>query len=78
MAGRRWVVTATGARPLNEIVADLTGHGFDIDQTLDQIGVIVGTATDDVVADLRGLDGIADVSPEGQVDIGPPDSPTTW
>jgi len=78
MSDRRWVVTSDGERGLAEIAADLTVQGFTTDQVLDQIGVVIGAAPDDALDRLRGVPGVADVAPETQVDIGPPDAPITW
>ena len=74
----RWVVTTSGDRNLAEIAEDLTTRGFTTDQTLDEIGVIVGSAPNDLLDNLRSVPGVADISPETQIDIGPPDSPVTW
>jgi hypothetical protein len=77
-SSKRWVVTSDGHRDLAQVAADLTVRGFTTEQQLDQIGVVIGTAPDDAVGRLRGVPGVADVSPETQIDIGPPDAPTTW
>ena len=74
----RWVVTTSGDRDLAEIAEELTTRGFNTDQTLGEIGVLVGSATSDVVDNLRSVPGVADISEEKQIDIGPPDSPVTW
>ncbi len=74
----RWVVIASGDRPLNEVAKDLADTGFTVDQVFDQIGSIVGSADDAVAERLRALPGVTDVSPELTIDIGPPDRPITW
>lgn len=75
---KRWVVTTSGDRPLSDIKKKLAGSGFAVEQVLDEIGCIIGAASDDVVERLRSVPGVADISPEPTVDIGPPDSPVTW
>ena len=75
---RIWVVTTSGDRPLAEIAKELSKAGFAVDQTLDQIGVITGRSDDKGVKKARAIRGVADVSPETPVDIGPPNSPDTW
>ena len=75
---KRWVVTTSGDRPLSDIKKKLTEHGFAVEQVLDEIGCIIGEASDDVAKQLRSVPGVADISPEPSVDIGPPDSPVTW
>ena len=73
-----WVVTTSGDRPPKDVAKDLKARGFSVDQVLDEIGVITGAADDDVVPSLRRIKGVADVSPDTPIDIGPPDAPTTW
>ena len=75
MTGKRWIVTTDGKGSLADVKKKLTKSGFTVDRVLDEIGVITGTSKDDDVERLRSLDGVADVSPDEEVDIGPPDSP---
>lgn len=75
---KTWIVTTSGGRPVKDVVKDLKAKGFVVDQVLDEIGTITGAADNAVVAKLRTIDGVADVSPEEEIDIGPPDQPTTW
>jgi hypothetical protein len=56
----------------------LAKAGFAVDHTLDQIGVVTGKSNDAVVRKVRAIRGVTDVSPEPQVDIGPPNSRDTW
>jgi hypothetical protein len=78
MAGKRWIVTTSGDRKIGDVKNDLAKSGFATDQVLGEIGSITGSAGDDVVEKLRAIPGVADVSPEISVDIGPPDAPVTW
>jgi hypothetical protein len=78
MTSRRWVVTTSSNRSLSEIEKKLSKAGFVVDQVLDEIGCINGTASDEVASKLRDITGVTDVSPETPIDIGPPDSPETW
>jgi hypothetical protein len=79
VAGKRtWVVTTSLERPVREIAKELTAAGFEVDQTLDEIGVITGKSDDKSVAKARTVRGVTDVSPEPEVDIGPPGSRDTW
>ena len=73
--GKRWIVTTTGKGSLKDVKKNLTKSGFKVDKVLDEIGVITGTSKDDNVERFRAVDGVADVSPDEDVDIGPPDSP---
>ena len=76
--GKTWIVTTSGERSAKEIAKDLKAKGFTVDQVMDEIGTITGAADDAVASKLRGVDGVTDVSPDTPIDIGPPDSPTTW
>ena len=73
--GKRWIVTTTCKGSLDDVKKKLTKSGFTVDRVLDEIGVITGTSKDDDVERFRSVDGVADVSPDEDVDIGPPDSP---
>lgn len=75
---KHWIVTTTGDRSLADIKKDLTKTGFKVKQVLDAIGCITGAADDAVVKKLRSIHGVADVSPDTPIDIGPPDAPVTW
>jgi len=73
--GKRWIVTTTGKGSLEDVKKNLTRSGFSVDKVLGEIGVITGTSKDDDVERFRSVDGVADVSPDEDVDIGPPDAP---
>ncbi len=77
-SGKRWIVTTSGDQSLDDIQKSLSKSGFAIDQVLGEIGCITGSASDDVAKKLRGMPGVADVSAELSIDIGPPDAPVTW
>lgn len=76
--GKRWNITTSGHRSLAEVRKDVKEAGFDVDQVHEEIGIITGAASEAVAKKLRAIPGIADVSPEESIDIGPPDSPDTW
>jgi hypothetical protein len=75
---KRWIITTSGDRPLGDVKKELTREGFAVGQVLDEIGCIIGDASDDVAEKLRAVPGVADVSPDEPIDIGPPDSDVTW
>jgi hypothetical protein len=75
---KRWIVTTTGKRGINEVTQDLQNLGFNVDQVHSEIGVFTGQAGDDLVERMRSVPGVSDVSPDDRVDIGPPDAPVTW
>ena len=76
--GKSWIVTTSGDRPLGDVARELTDRGFAVGQVLDEIGCITGSASADVVERVRVIPGVADVSPDHPIDIGPPDAPVTW
>jgi hypothetical protein len=69
-----YIVTISGDRPIHEVAKDLTDAGFDVKDTLEAIGSITGVAHSNMVKKLRSVRGVADVSQDHPVDIGPPDS----
>ena len=69
------VITISGDRPIHEVADDLRAAGLDVDQVLEAIGSVTGSAHSKNVARLRKIRGVADVSPDHPVDIGPPDAP---
>jgi hypothetical protein len=75
---KAWVVTTSSERPIREIAKDLSTVGFEVDRTLDEIGVITGTCDDEAVRKARAVRGVTDVSPEPKVHIAPPSSRDTW
>ena len=75
---KRWVVTTSGDQSLSDIQKNLVDSGFNVDQVLPDIGLILGVAGDDVVQKVRTVNGVIDVSPEEPVQLDPPDSPVTW
>ena len=79
MAGRKgWIVTTSGDRPLADVARDLRARGFVVEQELDEIGCITGGASEGTVDRLRAIPGVADVSPDDAIDIGPPGGEMTW
>ena len=75
---KRWIVTTSGNRTLSDVKKNLSEAGFTVDQVLDEIGCITGSASDTVAKKLQVIPGVADVSAETSIDIGPPDAPVTW
>ena len=73
-----WIVTTSGDRPAKDVAKDLKAAGFSVGQILEEIGCITGEADDRTVEKARAIRGVADVSREGEIDIGPPDAPVTW
>ena len=68
------VVTVSGDRSIHEIAKDLKASGFDVDQVLEFAGSVTGSALPNSAKKLRAIRGVADVSDDVPVDIGPPDA----
>jgi hypothetical protein len=69
------VVTLTGDRPIDEVADDLRAAGLSVDQVLTSTGIVTGSAEPGATDRLRKVKGVADVSPDHPVDIGPPGAP---
>lgn len=67
-----WIITASGERPVAELVTGLRKAGLVVGSVLAEIGIITGQCTTAQAAALRKVAGVADVSPDAPVDIGPP------
>ena len=67
-----WIITASGERPVAELAAELRKAGLVVSSLLAEIGVITGQCTPAQANALRKVPGVADVSPDAPVDIGPP------
>jgi hypothetical protein len=77
MKNRSMIVTVSDARPIREVVDDLKVAGLHVDQILDSIGIVTGSAHPEAAKRLRGIRGVADVSEDHPVDIGPPRAPVS-
>lgn len=67
-----FVVTVSGDRPVHDVARDLKANGLEVDQVMDAIGVVTGSAESTSLAKLRKVRGVTDVSADHAVDIGPP------
>ena len=74
---RAVVVTLSGGRNVHEVARDLKAAGLEIDSILAEIGVVTGSAGAGQLRALREVRGVADVSPDHPVDIGPPGNPVS-
>jgi hypothetical protein len=71
------IVTVSGNRPIHDVARDLRAAGLDVDQVLEFTGTVTGSAQPQTVNKLRGVPGVADVSADHPVDIGPPGAPVS-
>jgi len=74
---RPMVITMSGDRPIHEVARDLKAAGFDVGDVLEFTGTVTGSAHPETTKKLRSIRGVADVSDDHSVDIGPPDAPVS-
>jgi hypothetical protein len=68
------IITTSGKRPIRDVVRDLKAAGFDVEQTLEAINIVTGSAPADAKKALRSVKDVVDVSEDHPIDIGPPGS----
>ncbi|WP_447043876.1 hypothetical protein [Vreelandella sp. H-I2] len=73
-----WVITISGDQSINDIATRLSAEGLTIRDVLEEIGCITGSADDDTAERLKKVNGVVDISPDWQIDIGPPGAEETW
>jgi len=69
-----FVVTVSGKRAIHDVARELKATGFKVNQVLDAIGVVTGSAEAASLAKLRKVEGVQDISADNPVNIGPPGS----
>ena len=74
---QRLVITISGERSIHDVARDLRAAGLKIDHVLESVGSVTGSADAGAAGRLRSIPGVADVSPDHPVDIGPPDAPVS-
>jgi hypothetical protein len=67
-------VTVADGHAIEEVAAGLRARGMDVAQVLDGIGVITGSAQNDVRNDLAGVEGVASVDEQLTFQLPPPDA----
>jgi hypothetical protein len=67
-------VTVDDGHAIDEVAAGLRARGMEVAQVLDGIGVITGSAPDDVRPALAAVEGVASVDEELTHRLPPPDA----
>ncbi len=67
-------VTVDDGHAIEEVAAGLRARGMQVAQVLEGIGVITGSAPDDVRKDLAGVTGVASVDEQVTHRLPPPDA----
>lgn len=73
-----WIITISDDQSISDIATRLSAEGLTIRDVLEEIGCITGSADDDTAERLKKVNGVVDISPDWQIDIGPPGSEETW
>jgi len=60
---------------ISAVAEELSGHGLQVGQVLEGLGVITGEVAEDKQESLRAVAGVESVDPEMDVRIPPPDAP---
>ncbi len=68
-------VTVDDEHPVEEVAEKLRARGMDVAQVHEGIGVITGSAPDEVRQDLAGVEGVASVDESLTHQRPPPDAP---
>jgi hypothetical protein len=68
-------VTVGDGHAIEEVAESLRARGMEVAQVLEGIGVITGSAPDEVRADLAGVAGVASVDEQLTHQLPPPDAP---
>jgi hypothetical protein len=76
-AKRSLIVTVSKDRHIDAVAHDLKAAGLEVEGVLDAVGIVTGKAPAKSIARLRKVHGVADVSPDHDVDIGPPGAPVS-
>ena len=67
-------VTVDDGHAIEEVAAGLRARGMQVAQVLEGIGVITGSAPDDVRQDLAGVQGVTSVDEQVTHRLPPPDA----
>ncbi|MGE6607195.1 hypothetical protein ACQKE4_11835 [Halomonas sp. NPDC076908] len=73
-----WIITVSHEQSIKEIATRLSAEGLTIRDILEEIGCITGSADNVTVERLKKVQGVVDIAPDIQVDIGPPGADSTW
>ena len=68
-------MTVGDGHAIEEVAAALRARGMEVAQVLEGIGVITGSAPDEVRGDLAGVEGVASVDEQLTHQLPPPDAP---
>lgn len=73
-----WIVTISSDQSIKEIATRLSAEGLTIRDILEEIGCITGSADTATADRLKNIEGVVDIAPDMQIEVGPPGSEETW
>lgn len=73
-----WIVTISSDQSISEIATRLSAEGLTIRDVLEEIGCITGSADNVTAERLKQIQGVVDIAPDIQIDMGPPGADSTW
>lgn len=73
-----WIITISSDQSIREIAKRLSAEGLTIRDVLEDIGCITGSADTATADRLKKIEGVVDIAPDMQIEIGPPDAGETW
>ncbi|RUR31672.1 hypothetical protein [Vreelandella nanhaiensis] len=73
-----WIITISSDQSITDIAARLKAEGLTIRDLLEDIGCITGAADNATAERLKHIEGVVDIAPDMQIEIGQPGSNETW
>lgn len=73
-----WIITISHDQSIGEVAARLSAEGLTIRDVLEEIGCITGSADSATADRLKRINGVVDIAPEIQIEMGPPDAEESW
>jgi hypothetical protein len=69
------IVTVSPDHPIHDVTKELEAAGLEVDQVMEAISTVTGSADPEATKRLRAVRGVTDVAKDHPVDIGPPGTP---
>jgi hypothetical protein len=73
-----WIITISSDQSIKDIATRLSAEGLTIKDVLEEIGCITGSADTATADRLKKIEGVIDIAPDMQIELGPPGSEETW
>lgn len=73
-----WIITISSDQSIKDIATRLRAEGLTIKDVLEEIGCITGSADTATADRLKKIEGVIDIAPDMQIELGPPGSEEAW